>query len=84
METGKKLWSKPQLVVLVRGRPEEAVLCACKHNKYNSSGAGSYNCTTSGSMGFAMTDGLDSFCWGRCPKPTPTPVPTYCQNGVGS
>jgi len=27
---GKKLWKKPELVVLVRGRPEEAVLAVCK------------------------------------------------------
>lgn len=26
----KKVWSKPKLVVLVRGRPEEAILNGCK------------------------------------------------------
>jgi hypothetical protein len=26
----KRPWSKPELIVLVRGRPEEAVLSACK------------------------------------------------------
>jgi hypothetical protein len=26
----KKLWKKPELVVLVRARPEESVLQACK------------------------------------------------------
>ena len=26
----KKRWSKPQLIVLARGTPEEAVLAACK------------------------------------------------------
>ena len=26
----KRKWKKPKLVVLVKGRPEEAVLCACK------------------------------------------------------
>jgi len=26
----KKLWEKPELVVLVRARPEESVLQACK------------------------------------------------------
>ena len=26
----KKAWFKPALIVLVRGRPEEAVLTACK------------------------------------------------------
>ena len=28
----KKPWSKPELIVLVRGRPEEAILNACKGN----------------------------------------------------
>lgn len=26
----KKKWEKPQLIVLVRGKPEEAVLVTCK------------------------------------------------------
>ncbi len=26
----KKVWQKPELVVLVRGKPEESVLAACK------------------------------------------------------
>jgi hypothetical protein len=26
----KKVWEKPQLVILVRGQPEEAVLACCK------------------------------------------------------
>jgi len=26
----KKLWNKPKLVVLMRGKPEEAVLTLCK------------------------------------------------------
>jgi hypothetical protein len=26
----KKPWSKPRLVVLVRGKPEEAILISCK------------------------------------------------------
>jgi hypothetical protein len=28
----RKMWEKPKLVVLVRGRPEEAVLQVCKYN----------------------------------------------------
>jgi len=28
----KKQWQKPQLVILGRGTPEEAVLGACKYN----------------------------------------------------
>jgi hypothetical protein len=30
MKKGKRIWSKPELIVLVRNRPEEAVLLACK------------------------------------------------------
>jgi hypothetical protein len=30
METEKKQWTKPELIVLVRSKPEEAVLVACK------------------------------------------------------
>jgi hypothetical protein len=30
METEKKQWTKPELIVLVRNKPEEAVLGACK------------------------------------------------------
>jgi hypothetical protein len=26
----QKIWKRPELVVLVRGKPEEAVLAACK------------------------------------------------------
>jgi hypothetical protein len=28
----KKAWSKPERIVLVRGKPEEAILGACKDN----------------------------------------------------
>ena len=30
IRTEKKLWSKPELIVLVRSDPEEAVLVGCK------------------------------------------------------
>ena len=29
-DTTKKAWFKPELIVLVRGKPEEGVLTACK------------------------------------------------------
>ena len=29
-EPTRRAWSRPELIVLVRGRPEEAVLTACK------------------------------------------------------
>jgi hypothetical protein len=31
-DTTKKAWFRPELIVLVRGRPEEAILNACKGN----------------------------------------------------
>jgi hypothetical protein len=34
MRESKKEWSKPELLVLVRGEPEEAVLTWCKSNVY--------------------------------------------------
>jgi hypothetical protein len=27
----KKTWTKPELIVIFRGKPEENVLCACKY-----------------------------------------------------
>ena len=38
----KKEWEKPQLIVLVRSRPEEAVLFACKL-EVNGSGGADFN-----------------------------------------
>ncbi len=40
---GKKKWEKPELVVLVRGRPEEGVLATCKEGYVAGSGSGSYS-----------------------------------------
>jgi hypothetical protein len=42
METEKKQWAKPELIVLVRSKPEEAVLDSCK-GKPGTSGADSAN-----------------------------------------
>ena len=42
MSARKKQWSKPQLIVLGRGKPEETVLAACKHG--GNSGPSSNNC----------------------------------------
>lgn len=39
---GNKEWQKPELVVLVRSKPEEAVLAACKEDT-SSSGANNQN-----------------------------------------
>lgn len=38
----KKTWQKPKLIILVRGRPEEMVLSACKTST-SSGAAGSKN-----------------------------------------
>jgi len=42
MSAPKKPWTKPQLIVLGRGTPEENVLAGCKHG--GNSGPGSNNC----------------------------------------
>ena len=34
----KKKWATPLLTVLVRGKPEERVLCACKSTSLSGSG----------------------------------------------
>jgi hypothetical protein len=31
MDTPKKVWEEPQLIVLSRGHPEESVLTGCKY-----------------------------------------------------
>jgi hypothetical protein len=36
----KKPWEKPKLMVLVRGRPEEMVLQACKTSQLGTNGPG--------------------------------------------
>ncbi len=47
----KKRWQKPELVALLRSRPEEAVLAACKFD-FISGPAGSANsCRVTGSCG---------------------------------
>jgi hypothetical protein len=43
-ESGKKQWSRPELTVLTRNRPEEAVLNGCKVEDLN--GPGANNCTS--------------------------------------
>lgn len=39
----KKKWEKPELVVLVRGKSEEAVLQACKGNNIATSQSSKYS-----------------------------------------
>ncbi len=42
MKIEKRPWQKPELIVLVRNKPEEAVLEACKNN-WTPAGADSVN-----------------------------------------
>ena len=53
----KKEWTKPQLIVLVRNKPEEAVLAACKNGAMPTAGNTAANggcntviCTTTCNM----------------------------------
>jgi len=43
MTTEKSAWQRPELIVLVRSRPEEAVLAGCKIPSANS-GPSRHNC----------------------------------------
>ena len=43
IKTEEKPWQKPELIVLVRSKPEEAVLVTCK-NPGNPTGPGKTNC----------------------------------------
>jgi len=51
----KAKWDKPELVVLLRSRPEEAVLDICKSNNPNSPSGGSISdfakCATKNTSG---------------------------------
>ena len=43
-EKFKKKWKKPGLIILVRERPEEAVLQLCKCDFINRTGPNYYDC----------------------------------------
>lgn len=58
----KKKWEKPELIVLVRGKPDEAILLACKWGFYG--GAGSQDDRCQISWFFCPT--------GRCETSTPS------------
>ncbi len=53
-----KKWEKPQLVVLVRGKPEESVLETCKTGTGPGPGAGFAGCTPA--------FGSDCFAFAAC------------------
>lgn len=44
----KRPWTKPELIVLLRGRPEEAVLLACKRTGYPIGGGANQPCGRTG------------------------------------
>jgi hypothetical protein len=45
----KKAWKTPELIVLVRNKPEEAVLTTCKGGSFTGSGTQRSSCTTNAS-----------------------------------
>ncbi len=51
----KKVWSKPKLISLYRGRPEEAVLGGCKTIDTGQSGPHEANSCTGGSECFTAS-----------------------------
>jgi hypothetical protein len=44
VRTRKRPWQRPELIVLVRSKPEEAVLTACKYLGYMTGGPGYVEC----------------------------------------
>ena len=53
--TEKRPWSRPELIVLVRGNPEEAVLVGCKTST-TVTGGGNQACKKTGRMCIASTE----------------------------
>jgi len=54
----KKVWQKPELVVIVRNKPEEAVLQTCKTSGTNSGSRGRQN--------NCLYSSYSSWCWTNC------------------
>ncbi len=50
----KKVWSKPKLISLYRGRPEEAVLGVCKTTETGQSGPIDNSCLGGGECVYAV------------------------------
>jgi len=55
IRTEKKLWSKPELIVLVRSDPEEAVLVGCKAAT-TITGGGNQACKKTGKVCLASVE----------------------------
>ncbi len=47
----KKRWQKPELVALLRAKPEEAVLAACKFDVASGPNGSASSCRITGSCG---------------------------------
>jgi hypothetical protein len=58
MDEPTRIWSKPELIVLVRGGPEEAVLTACKRD--GEVGPGPYNNWCVAFDGFCVACGVSA------------------------
>ena len=60
-EPTKRAWSSPELIVLVRGKPEESVLVACKNRSTQPSAVNEYlGCATLGTYCYACDTGSES------------------------
>ena len=44
MEKSKRVWVQPELIVIARSQPEEAVLESCKHDEFATSEMRDYMC----------------------------------------
>jgi hypothetical protein len=55
IKTQRKQWQKPELVVLVRSKPEEAVLASCKLNTAGPT-LGYLNCYPRAGSGFCLNE----------------------------
>lgn len=53
----KKIWEKPKLIILLRGRPEELVLADCKASNF----AGGRNNQNNACLRIRFFG-----CWGNC------------------
>jgi hypothetical protein len=58
MSEGKQVWQRPELVVLVRSRPEEAVLAGCKYLGVGGPGRPSVQACTHPSQGDCISIGV--------------------------
>ena len=57
MTTANKMWHKPEMIVLVRSNPEEAVLTPCKTTTGGGPGAGASANQCTGQAGCAAIQG---------------------------